>query len=128
MDSRLDAWHRVVQQRDMVGLRTLLHPQVKFSSPAFLAPKEGADTAFFILSNVIEIFHEFTYHRQWIEGDDFALEFSATVGDKRVKGIDLIHWDAEGLITDFEVMIRPLSGLAALAEEMNRRFAAAGLL
>ncbi|MCU0765520.1 MAG: nuclear transport factor 2 family protein, partial [Burkholderiaceae bacterium] len=33
--------------------------------------------------------------------------------------------DADGRIVDFEVMIRPASGLAALAEEMGRRLAAA---
>ena len=47
--------------------------------------------------------------------------FRAAVNGREVDGIDLIHENADGLIDDFTVMIRPLSGLTALAEEMRRR-------
>jgi len=53
-----------------------------------------------------------------------VLEFSARVGDRGLKGIDLIAFDADGLITDFEVMVRPLNGLQALGAEMGARLAA----
>ena len=43
------------------------------------------------------------------------------MGDKQLKGIDLIRFDAEGRITDFEVMIRPMSGLQASGEQMGKR-------
>jgi hypothetical protein len=45
------------------------------------------------------------------------------VGDKQLKGIDLIRFNEQGQIIEFEVMIRPLSGLQALGEEMGRRLA-----
>ena len=37
------------------------------------------------------------------------------------KAVNLIRFDAEGRIVDFEVMIRPLSGLQALGEQMGQR-------
>ena len=40
-----------------------------------------------------------------------------------LKGVDLIQFDAQGLIVDFEVMVRPMSGLQALGEEMGKRLA-----
>jgi hypothetical protein len=40
-----------------------------------------------------------------------------------LKGIDLIHFDDNGLITEFEVMVRPATGLQALGQEMARRLA-----
>ena len=52
------------------------------------------------------------------------LEFSARVGDKQLKGIDLIRFDARGRITDFEVMVRPLSGLQTLGEQIGQRIGA----
>jgi 2,4-dienoyl-CoA reductase (NADPH2) len=52
-----------------------------------------------------------------------VLEFSANVNGKALKGIDLIQFDAEGKIVDFEVMVRPMSGLQALGEEMGKRLA-----
>jgi hypothetical protein len=50
-----------------------------------------------------------------------VLEFSARVGDKQLKGIDMIRFDEQGRIVDFEVMIRPLNSLQALGEEMGKR-------
>jgi hypothetical protein len=50
-----------------------------------------------------------------------VLEFSARVGERNLKGIDLIRFDEQGLIVEFEVMIRPLSGLQALGAEMGAR-------
>ncbi len=35
----------------------------------------------------------------------------------------MIKFNDQGKIIDFEVMIRPMSGLAALAEQMGARFA-----
>src|SRR3546814_6016205 len=41
-----------------------------------------------------------------------------------LKGIDMIRFDENGKIVEFEVMVRPLSGLQALGEEMGRRLGA----
>ena len=69
------------------------------------------------------MFEDFAYHRELATDDGLnaVLEFSARVGDKQLKGIDLIRFDSEGRIVDFEVMIRPLSGLQALGEQMGQR-------
>lgn len=77
------------------------------------------------LSTVIQVFKNFTYHRQLATDDGLSvvLEFSADVGDKKVKGIDLIRFNEQGQIVEFEVMMRPLSGLQALAMEMGQRSA-----
>ncbi|HEX2689402.1 MAG TPA: hypothetical protein VHN14_22430 [Kofleriaceae bacterium] len=47
------------------------------------------------------------------------------VGDKQLKGIDLIRFDEVGTICEFEVMVRTMSGFAALAAEMATRVAPA---
>jgi 2,4-dienoyl-CoA reductase (NADPH2) len=79
-----------------------------------------------ILNTVMGVFSDFKYHRQLASEDGLSvvLEFSANVGDKALKGIDLIQFDAEGKIVDFEVMVRPMSGLQALGTEMGRHLAA----
>jgi len=53
-----------------------------------------------------------------------VLEFSAEVNGKQLKGIDLVRFDEQGRIVDFEVMVRPFNGLQALGEEMGQRLAA----
>jgi hypothetical protein len=79
-----------------------------------------------ILNTVLKVFNDFTYHRQLVtdEGLSVVLEFSAHVGGRNLKGIDMIRFDEQGKIVDFEVMVRPMSGLQALGEEMGRRVGA----
>ena len=66
------------------------------------------------------------YHRQFFtaDGKNATLEFSAVVNGKQLKGVDLITFNDDGLITEFEVMVRPASGLMALGEEMGTRIGA----
>lgn len=53
----------------------------------FLNPNPVKDEAMFVLSNVIEVLTEFKYHREFFEGKNWALEFSAVVNGKSVKGM-----------------------------------------
>ncbi|BAP79129.1 MAG: nuclear transport factor 2 family protein [Pseudomonas sp.] len=110
---------------DLSRLPELLHPQAVFRSPMAFTPYESAAAVNLILNTVVRVFEDFAYHRELAstDGTDVVLEFSARVGDRQLKGIDMIRFDEAGLITDFEVMIRPMSGLQALGEEMGRRLA-----
>ena len=78
-----------------------------------------------ILNTVVKVFEGFTYHRELVSEDglNVVLEFSAQVAGRELKGIDLIRFDEDGKIVEFEVMIRPMSGLQALGDEMGRRLA-----
>ncbi|MCW7753580.1 hypothetical protein OOT00_06200 [Desulfobotulus sp. H1] len=125
---KLAAWHDVVCKKDMEALENFLAEDVQFFSPALWKPKGTRMEAMVMLGTVIEVFGNFTYHRELIQGRNWALEFSADVGDKSVKGIDLIEFNEEGKIQRFEVFIRPLTGLMALAEEMGKRLKEKGFL
>jgi hypothetical protein len=120
--THLDRWHKIVYQRDLQDLQAMLDENVVFYSPYVWKPYHGRQAAWLILSTVSEIFQEFTYQRELIVGNDWALEFSARVGDRSVKGIDLIRLDDDGRIVEFEVFIRPANGLQAFGEDMARRF------
>ena len=119
----LATWHKMVASNDLSELPSLLHADATFRSPMAFKPYASAKAVNLILFTVIGVFEDFDYHRELATDDGLnaVLEFSARVGDKQLKGIDLIRFDAEGLITDFEVMIRPMSGLAALGEQMGQR-------
>lgn len=119
-------WHAMLQTRDMSILNELLAEDVVFHSPVAYQPYPDKQVVFFILSNVIQIFENFTYHREFYteDGMNVVLEFSANVGEKKLKGIDMIQLNEQGQIIDFEVMLRPKSGLEALAAQMGQRMAA----
>lgn len=122
----LERWHEGVAAADVSRLPEILHPDAVFRSPMAHTPYEGAAAVHLILSTVITIFEDFTYHREFVseDGRSVGLEFSARVDDRELKGIDLIAFDGDGLITDFEVMIRPASGLQALGARMAEKLAA----
>ncbi len=124
--SPLDRWHGIVANRDKMELQAMLAEDVVFRSPFAWRPYQGRQAAWLILSTVMEVFQDFAYHRELVVGLDWALEFSARVGDLSVKGIDLIRLDDEGRIVEFEVFIRPANGLQALGAEMARRLALSG--
>ncbi len=124
----LDKWHQVIANKDMKLLREILHPDVEFHSPTLWEPKKGRDITQYILKMVIDIFQDFEYQREWVDGNNLALEFSARVDDKQVKGIDLIRWNDEGQIVHFEVMMRPINGLQLMFEKMTEHLRQAGFL
>jgi len=127
-DSRLERWHAVVLNKDMTTLSELLADDVEFHSPTVWKPKIGKDVTQYILQMIIDIFEDFEYQREWIDGNNFALEFSAKVDGKNIKGIDLIHWNDEGKIIHFEVMLRPLNGLQLVLDKMTKRLQDAGFV
>lgn len=121
----LAQWHRMIASGDLSGLPALVAADATFRSPMAFKPYHSAEAVVFILRTVAGIFRNFTYHRQLFsdEGLSVVLEFSAEVAGKQLKGIDLIRFDEQGRIVDFEVMIRPFNGLQALGEEMGKRVA-----
>ena len=122
----LEKWHHMVKSGDLSDLNDLLAENVVFRSPVAYQPYEGQQVVYFILTNVIQVFEDFTYHREFYteDGLNVVLEFSANVSGKSLKGIDMIRFNEQGQIVDFEVMIRPANALQALGAEMSRRLAA----
>ncbi|KGW13852.1 hypothetical protein X899_5381 [Burkholderia pseudomallei TSV 25] len=122
----LERWHAMVAARDMSTLADIADPNAVFRSPIAHSAYAGAAALTLAIGTVVNVFEEFTYHRQMATDDGLSvvLEFSARVGDKRLKGIDLIRFDEAGKIVEFEVMVRPASGLQALGAEMGARIGA----
>jgi len=121
----LALWHAMIGQADMGELGSILHPKAVFRSPVAHTPYASAPVVQLFLTAASQVFEDFVYHRELAgaDGTSVMLEFSAKVNGKALKGIDLIQFDAEGRIVDFEVMVRPMSGLQALADEMGKRMA-----
>ena len=121
----LAKWHAMVASGNLQELPSIVHPDAVFRSPMAIHPYQPAAALILALTTVLQVFQDFTYHRQLASEDGLnaVLEFSARVGDKQLKGIDLVRFDDDGKIVEFEVMVRPLSGLQALGAEMGARLA-----
>lgn len=119
----LDHWHDMMTRLDLTDLERIVHPDAKFRSPMSIHPYGPRPAMLLALRTVITVFDDFTYHRQLVSDDglNVVLEFSAKVDGKQVKGIDLVEFNEDGLIVDFEVMGRPINGIAALGAVMGAR-------
>ncbi|GEM32148.1 membrane protein [Nocardia neocaledoniensis NBRC 108232] len=111
-----------VEARDEAAIEALLAENVVFTSPVAFTPYPGKAITAAILRAVIRVFEDFRYVRE-IGGDrDHAFIFEATVDGKKLTGCDFLHFDEQGRIDDFMVMVRPLSAAQALAERMGEQF------
>ena len=119
----LALWHQMVASQDLTQLNTIVHPDAVFRSPMANSAYKSAPALIMVLTTVIDVFENFQYHRELASDDglNVVLEFSANVGDRQLKGIDLIRFNEDGQITEFEVMVRPMSGLQALGAAMGTR-------
>lgn len=124
----LAAWHHILGRNAMEELDPLLSDKIVFRSPVAHTPYPGKAAIRLVLKTVNTVFQDFRYHRSFVSEDGLSvvLEFSATVNGKGLKGIDMLRFDAQGRIEEFEVMVRPMSGLQALAAEMGARLAPSG--
>lgn len=113
-----------VEAGDIEAAIAQLAPDVVFRSPVVHRPYEGKEATSVLLRAVFETFEDFRYTREVADGDDHVLVFHARVGDRELDGADFLVTGEDGLITEFMVMVRPMSGMHALAEAMKRRLEA----
>jgi hypothetical protein len=98
-----------------------LADDVEFRSPAVYKPYQGREQVEGILRLVATVFENFRYTNEWRDGRTTILFFEANVGDRDLQGIDILEENEAGQIEKFTVMIRPLSGLQAVAATMAAR-------
>lgn len=120
----MQAFRKAVEAHDPAAMVSCLADDVVFTSPVAFKPYPGKPITAAILRGVMRVFEDFRYVREINdpETNSHALVFEATVAGKTVNGCDFIHVNDEGLIDDFMVMIRPLSGAMALSEAMGAQF------
>jgi hypothetical protein len=125
MDARdvAERFRTAVEAGHIDGMVELLAPTVVFNSPVTFEPFRGSETVAVVLRGVFDVFEEFRYVDA-LDGDELhALVFEARVGEREVTGIDLFRATKDGRIAELTVMVRPLSGVAALAEAMAPKVA-----
>jgi hypothetical protein len=120
-------FRRAIEARDLDAAMALVRDDVVFRSPAVFKPYQGQAVLRHLLEAVLRVFEDFRYVREIGGADaaDHALVFEARVGDKQIEGCDFLQYDQNGLISEFTVMVRPLSGALALAEAMKAQLESA---
>lgn len=113
-------WHRLVNARDAAGLDALLAEDAVFHSPVVHTPQVGKAITKAYLTAALAVFgnDSFRYRRELFGEHDAMLEFELELDGIAINGVDLIHWNADGRITEFKVMLRPLKAVTLIHEKM----------
>jgi hypothetical protein len=121
-----DRFRAAAESKDFTAIDELFTEDVVFRSPVVFKPYEGREAVAVLLGAVVQVFEDFRYTDQIETGDAAARAFSARIGERELDGIDFLHFDEEGRVDRMAVYVRPMSGVQALAEAMQRKLAEAG--
>jgi hypothetical protein len=119
-DTRV-AFRDAVEARDVEAVRASLAPGVHFYAPLRYRPFVGRDEVAAVLSIPASVFafsDTFRYTRT-LTGPDrwYGLFFEAQVGDRFLEGVDYLRLDADGLVDELRVMMRPLAQIQTFANQ-----------
>jgi hypothetical protein len=110
-----------VEAGDDAAAVATLADDVVFRSPAVYKPYHGREQVDQLLRLVVTVFENFRYTHEWRDGSTTILFFEANVGNRELQGIDILEENEDGRVAALTVMIRPLSGLQAVAAAMAER-------
>lgn len=128
----IERWLRIIEGGVIEGggptneLEEMLAEDAVFYSPAVFSPQRGRALAAGYLRAAEQMFSGtgFHYVNKWFGPQSAVLEFAAEIDGMTVEGIDMIHWNDDGQITSFKVMIRPFKALQGVIGKMAELLAA----
>jgi SnoaL-like domain len=125
MSTAASDFRAAIERRDLDGMVAALADDVVLHSPVSFKPFEGKEAVAGLFEILLRTFEDFRYTDELPGEDVHALIFRARVGDRDIEGLDLVRPGPDGRIVDFTVMVRPLTGVVALAEAVGAQLAAA---
>jgi hypothetical protein len=114
----LAKWHAMIAEHDFRELPSIIAADAVFRSPVGLKPYPGRDLVCLLLRTAAGVFEGFKYHREFLDGENAALEFSAHIGDVKLKAVHLTRFNAAGIFVEIEKLVRPAEGVKALGNAM----------
>jgi hypothetical protein len=121
----IQAWHAYMKDPGPDRLGAQLAEDVVFESPVVHTPQAGKEITTLYLLAAAQVLGvpSFRYREAWYGEASAVLEFECVVEGIVINGVDIIHWNAEGLIDRFKVMVRPLKAINLLHQLMGARLA-----
>lgn len=114
----IDRWYDMMSASSHGGLFELLTEDCIFWSPVVHTPQRGRDITYLYLIAASQVFGEdFCYLSEMIDGSRAVLEFTCTIDDIQINGVDIIQV-RDQQISEFKVMVRPLKAVNKVHERM----------
>lgn len=119
----LARWLAMVATGDFGDLPSIIAADAVYHSPVEWHPYPGRDLVCLLVRTAAGVFEDFKYRRQFVAGDDAALEFTAHVGGIEMKAAHILRFNATGEIADIDLIGRPAKGVMALGNGVGAKAA-----
>ncbi len=121
-------WHRVALDVLPDEIGGLLADDVVFESPVVHTPQKGKAITEKYLRGALAVLNgpQFSYREEWYGERSAVLEFVTEIDGITINGVDIVHWNDDGLITEFRVMVRPLKAIQTIHAAMGAYLAKNG--
>ena len=116
--SAATAFQQAFAARDFAPAAAVLAEDVVFRSPVLHEHWRTRPVLERLGPAMVSIFDEIEFGPVAEQGDRALLPFTARMGEAELEGVQLIDAGADGLVAEFAIFIRPLSGLQAVAAAM----------
>lgn len=121
-----EAFRKAVETEGLDGAVSQIAEGCVLHSPVTFKPFVGREAVRGLFSILVRVFEDFRYEGEFHAPDGSGvLHFRTRVGDRDVEGIDMLRFDADGLIEDFTVMVPPLSAVTALRDAIGSQLGGA---
>lgn len=116
--SAATAFQQAFAERDFTPAAAVLAEDVVFRSPVLHEHWRTRPVVERLGPAMVAIFDAVEFGPVAEQGSRSLLPFTARMGDAELEGIQLIDAGPDGLVAEFAIFIRPLSGLQAVAAAM----------
>lgn len=112
-----DAFREAVEALDLDATVATFAQTIVLRSPVRDEPLRGLEAVRPLFAILLRTFQDLRFLESFASADGGELlHFQWRLGDRQVEGVDMMHFDKDGLIDDYAVMIRPLSALEAMRD------------
>ena len=115
----IESFFIAIKSNNIDDLKTILDQNVIFKPPTYWKEWQGRDVVARILTHVGSVFKNLEYKRVLCNSSDYFLEFSCNIGELDATGVDMITLNEQGLIENFEVVMRPYKSVGELRKFMT---------
>ncbi|HUR49350.1 MAG TPA: nuclear transport factor 2 family protein [Acidimicrobiales bacterium] len=119
---RCDAFREAAERGDVAATMATMSPGVVLRSPVRDEPLSGREAVTRLFAVLLPAFDDLRFIESYtsVRGGEL-LHFVWRIGNQEAEGVDVMHFNGDGLIEDYRVMLRPLSAVTALRDVVFSR-------
>jgi hypothetical protein len=110
--------------RDLDAWIDALSPGIVLHSPAVRTPFRGRPAARELYGVLFDTLREVEITGEFGDGDSHAFFWRTNIAGRVIEGVDRLHYDERGKITQITVLIRPLVAIATFVAAIGPPLAA----